>query len=332
MLTFTQAKLIHDVPNVWIYYYYLDLKVMLNGQNLKLRSFINSDTTPSLCLFQQKGVYRWKDFSSGEGGSAVDLVICKHFHETGEFLDYIPACKKIVQDYNEYVKIHGIFKAEKIESHTLTYEMSAKFEVKPWGELDDEFWYNRYGIRESHAKKFNIYPLRSYQLQKTYAEYVKTYPEITGEYIYGYFTESGELYQIYQPYVKEMKFIKLKRCIQGLDQAVGVYDILIIGSCLKDIAVGDTLGLHVEWIAPPSESTLLGVEEIKQLRTKYKYIFTLFDNDDPGIKAMKRYQNLYDIDYIIFPYEKDLSDCREVHGFNFLKRELIIRINKKLNE
>jgi len=42
--------------------------------------------------------------------------------------------------------------------------------------------------------------------------------------------------------------------------------------------------------------------------TKYKKIFVLFDNDEAGIRSMKRYKEKYDFDYVVLDMEKDLSD------------------------
>jgi hypothetical protein len=37
---------------------------------------------------------------------------------------------------------------------------------------------------------------------------------------------------------------------------------------------------------------------------------------------MKRYKELYDLDYIILPLEKDLSDSVKVHGVDYVKEYL----------
>jgi hypothetical protein len=40
----------------------------------------------------------------------------------------------------------------------------------------------------------------------------------------------------------------------------------------------------------------------------------MFDNDVAGMKAMKKYKDLYGIPYIYFTVEKDMADCVKEHG------------------
>ena len=68
---------------------------------------------------------------------------------------------------------------------------------------------------------------------------------------------------------------------------------------------------------------------LKNIIPKYEKIFVLFDNDEPGIKSMKRYKEKYDFDYVILDMEKDLSDSIKVHGLT-KTREVLLPLLKKL--
>ncbi len=332
MITFATANRIADVPVEWVYQHYLKIKHPLNGQLVKIRSFINSDSTPSLCLFPKNGIYRWKDFSSGEGGSHVDLVITIA-KNCGLKLNYIQACRKIVEQYNAYIKEHGIFKPSTVEAELTDYDLKADYEIVEWQDTDTMFWKDRFTLDEDDLCYFNVYPLKWYQLSKQYLTHTQTYKKVEDTNIYGYFTDQGDLYQIYQPYNDNMKFIKLMKYIQGLDQLeLGVHKIVIIGASLKDIACCAKLNLPIQFIAPPSESTFLSAEDIEFLKAEFEFVFTLFDNDAAGIRAMKRYKELYDIDYIYIPFEKDTAEIMENCGADVLKYELITRVNKKINK
>lgn len=65
---------------------------------------------------------------------------------------------------------------------------------------------------------------------------------------------------------------------------------------------------NAEAIAPDSENTMIPEHVINALKHKYKSICTLFDNDPAGLESMKKYQDKYDIPYVILPISKDLSD------------------------
>ena len=61
---------------------------------------------------------------------------------------------------------------------------------------------------------------------------------------------------------------------------------------------------------------------LENLKTKYKKIITLFDNDEAGKAAVNKYNKLYNIPGIISPLCKDISDAMKEHGFDSLHKEL----------
>ncbi len=92
-----------------------------------------------------------------------------------------------------------------------------------------------------------------------------------------------------------------------------------------------TLGIgNAEAIAPDSENTVISEGIMKKYMHKYAKIIVLFDNDEPGIEASKAYQKRYSFDYLILPFEKDISDTVKARGvqetrnivFNLIKSKL----------
>ena len=75
--------------------------------------------------------------------------------------------------------------------------------------------------------------------------------------IYGYYDKMGEIYKIYQPKQKSLKFIKVKSHLQGLDQLKYNKDFLIICSSLKDALCVLSFNFGLEAIAPDSENTMI---------------------------------------------------------------------------
>lgn len=76
---FKTKNLVHDVKNVpvpWIFQHFCSIKEKLNGQDIKIKSMFNTkERTPSMCIYTDVyNTYRYKDFSTGKGGSAIDLV------------------------------------------------------------------------------------------------------------------------------------------------------------------------------------------------------------------------------------------------------------------
>ncbi len=130
--------------------------------------------------------------------------------------------------------------------------------------------------------------------------------------------------------MKEHKFIKVGSYLQGSEQLEG-HSFLIICSSLKDALTLKSANLKIDVIAPDSENTLIKKEVIEDLKEKYKKVITIFDNDEAGIKAMKTYKDTYDLDFVYFPMEKDISDAVKAHGYSQAFSVLIPLINKKLN-
>ena len=71
---------------------------------------------------------------------------------------------------------------------------------------------------------------------------------------------------------------------------------------------------------------------IEHLKKKYKKIITLFDNDDAGKTAIKKYSNMYKLDGMIFPTAKDISDAMKENGFGYVHNILQPLLKRILNK
>lgn len=306
--------------------HYCKLDEKLTGQDIKIKSVFNpKEKTPSMCIYvyPKTGRYVYKDFSTGNGGSGVALVQ-KLFH-----LDFYHASAKILEDYNNYLLLNNG------DAHRITeFKIRSKFTVtshviRKWNARDQKFW-SEFNISSGLLEHYNVKPLSSYTMSKEEDGELKSL-EIKGLMLYGYFTNEGVLYKIYQPKVKEHKFIKIKDYLQGSDQLTDG-DCLIIASSLKDAMVMQSLGLKCNFIVPDSENTPIKPAVIEDLKSKYRVILTLFDNDDAGIAAMKKYKELYDINYVYFDLEKDVADAVKMHSAVVVRKKLVPLINTKLNQ
>ena len=105
--------------------------------------------------------------------------------------------------------------------------------------------------------------------------------------------------------------MKINSYIQGMDQLKFNKPYLIITSSLKDGMCLKKFRYPVEFISPDSEGSVIREEVIRNLKTKYKGIACMFDNDTAGNKAMEKYKELYDIPSLLLPMEKDL-----LHGLH----------------
>ena len=321
---FNTKDLVHDikgVPVTWIFEHFCVLKEKLNGQDVKFKSIFNpGERTPSMCIYtDQYNTYKYKDFSTGKGGSAVDLV------KEMTHLSFHKTCQLIVETYNDFV-LHnnGGYDIEKFQKAS-KYKVTS-YKVRDWSTQDQYFW-TQFNIGSKLLEAHNVKPLESYCMTKDDDELC-----IKGLYLYGYFKEDGTLYKIYQPKTLDKKFIKVTDYIQGMHQCTGEKHLLITSS-LKDVMSIKSLKLSLDVIAPDSENTMLKKDLMEELRNKYSKIIVMFDFDQAGIEAMQKYKEKYPfIEITVLPMSKDVSDSIKDSGAKEVRTRLVPILAKKLND
>lgn len=296
---------IEEVPVTWIYEHYCNLTERLTGQDVKIKSVLNArDNDPSFFIYYKDGRYKWKDFSTGSGGNEIQLIIDLHK------LSFTESVRKIVKDYSEFLVKTKNGYALPVFREQDRYELGS-VKTRNWNNLDAVYW-SQYGIGSEILERFNVKPIEEYTFISTNRD--KNNLVIRGNYMYGYYTSSNKPYKIYRPKAIDYKFIKVQDYIQGTDQLYFTKPYLVICSSLKDAMCLYAFGYNIEVVAPDSENSIIRPEVINLYKQKYKGICTLMDNDTAGLKAMERYQQLYDIPYLHLKVEKDLSDAVKTHG------------------
>lgn len=319
-----------DIPDEWIYKWYAkehgrEIHQPFDRRTIKIRSFVNRDTVPSLCIFynERKKAYCWKDHSSEQSGDAIAFVQ-NLLHKT-----YQVTVDTILKDWEVFLSLGGVrdqydhINAE-IQPSSMVYEAK----IRPWLQRDLDFWY-QWHIKSKTVLKYNISPLDSYTMYKG-AEPILHFGNVKN--VFGYYCEEYGLYQIYNPENRECKYLNSKHdYLVGRDQLEFKHKTCIIVSGLKDLMALDSVDLNIELVAGKSENTLISAHHINLLKSKYDHIFTMFDNDEAGMKAMIRYKKIYDIDYIRVTLEQDLALNNRMRNLEFLKAHYAFLINQKIN-
>lgn len=321
---FITKNLCYDIKNVpvaWIFQHFCNLNEPLIGQDVKIKSLFNlSERTPSMCIYlNNNNIYKYKDFSTGKTGSALDLVM-----EISN-LSFPNASKLVIETYNNYIINNEEFSVGEFKKVS-KYKVN-KYTFRNWTTHDQLFW-TQFNIGSSLLNNHNVRPLESYELTKDESSELC----IKGLYLYGYFKNDGTLYKIYQPKNVDKKFIKVNSYIQGYEQ-LSNYDNLIITSSLKDIMAIKSLKLKIDIIAPDSENTMINSEIISELLEKYKNVIVMFDNDDAGIVSMKKYKELYPcIKTGLLPMSKDPSDSIKDFGAREVRNRIVPILDKKIQD
>lgn len=325
-----------DIPEQWIYRFYLDqvgvpVREPMDGRRITIKSIFQKERTPSFILYVRGGKYRWKDFSSGRSGNAWELVKQILTRKTQQELKYPEIYRHVRNDYRQWMNDNGHFEEEALDTDHFLYDLKCETKTRPWNSHDFAFW-RTFNIGESLLDEYNIVPLAKFQLVRVFPDKITKYLRpYSGDFSYGFFSQNGDLIKIYNPLCEDFKHITLKKQILGLDQLKNVNKNLIIGSSMKDILAMKSLGLALDFVAPLAESILISGQDIDYLKSIYENIFTLFDNDKAGVQSMIMYKKTYDLPYIYLPHYKDVAEFISKDDTIYVKHEIAIRINKKLN-
>jgi hypothetical protein len=299
---------IDSIPSTWIFQHYCNITEDLHGQDVTIYSVFKTEKTPSMCIYYDGAVYKFKDFSSGNQGTGVDLVMKL------KGLRYHDAMVRIMNDYTNKPKEGTEVIVKKQEKFKVTNHVKRK-----WNQNDVNFW-TKFNIGSATLSKYNVFPLKEYTMTKTLDGKLE---EITtnGQYLYGYFKATGDLYKVYQP-LRSRKFINVATYIQGSEQLTYSAPLLVICSSLKDMMTLDTLQFDLESVAPGSENSMLTKPVLSAYSLKYKGIMTFFDNDEAGQSSMHKYKEKYGIPGIFLKMSKDLSDSVRDFGVTKTKQYL----------
>lgn len=317
---------ISEVPEAWIYKHYykylskehVDIHQPFDGRIIKVRSLTNRDTNPSLCFFYKNSRYLWRDFSQGQGGNAIRFV-AYHYNKSDGV-----AINMITRDYELYLNSGEIPSGETQIYCSEIKRPEFKVESKMYGYEDLKIW-EHHKINLGILNRFKIKALSEYQMKRG-NETLK----FEGN-IYGFFNSKG-CYQIYQPFIQKAKYIQIDTSyLIGSEQLEFKYNVCAIISGLKDIAAITAVNINCEYVAPPSENTLLSKDNVEFLKSKYLFVVSMLDNDEAGLRAMRLYKKMYDIPYIHVNMKKDLALNNIHYSLDGLRYAYTKLINDKIN-
>lgn len=323
---------IAEVPAEWIFETYCGISTPLRGQSIKMKSLFNpADNNPSMFIFNKFGQYYFKDFSTGKSGTGVRLVA-----ELENITDYA-ASRLIIDTYN---------KVQKNRDYKVVNDLGSlnKFEFankRAWFASDLEYW-KQFNISQELLENNGVFALESSTFSKKQPNGEINFYTIRKTGMYGYYkaclkyystvSAAPQIYKIYQPSSKVMKFMNIDYSGDGYSALGnnwwrrGVLKItnqkVIIVSSVKDGLSLLSCGYSDYLIlVPHSESSVIDFYRESKYRMEGKN-YILFDNDEPGQQYQKRYLDLYGKDYIIpleLPLSKDISDSVRDFGVDKVK-------------
>ena len=246
-------------------------------------------------------------------------------------IPYDRVLERIYNDLNGINSTLYILKSKKYKQQQST-KSKIECRIREWRDYDIKFW-ESFGISLPWLKFGEVYPLDYVFITKGDNRY--TFPAEKHAYAYVERKDGKVTLKIYQPYSKTRKWINNSNSsVWDLwTQLPQTGETLIITSSRKD-----ALCIWENTLIPATsmqgEGYIPKQSVIDELKSRYKNIYILFDNDfdkedNPGKQYAEFLSKTFDIPYLLIPSEykaKDPSDFVKKYGREKLKtliKELI---------
>ena len=288
------------------------------------------DVRPSFSLQERGGVVFWKDFGTGDSGTAVTLM-AKLWH-----VSYPEALLKIKLDTEDRIPRFSLIRRYKGKIH-LTSSSDIQVKVRDWKDWDIQFW-NSFGIPIAFAEWCNVHPVSHAFFTKVIDGRNRTVTVPMDKYAYAYFEwkDGKQSIKLYQPYSQTMKWLsKHDSSVWDLwKQAFAFADMqsnesVIVTSSRKD-AMCLWYNLRVPAVSMQGEGYLPKPQVMQQVIDRFKTVYLWYDNDfkhatdNPGQDNAAKLISLYpSLRNICIPSElqcKDPSDLVKTFGTQILKQ------------
>lgn len=303
--------ILNKIPQEQLMEHYLGIPVKKG----LFKSPLRQDNHETCAFYWNKnGDLIFKDFSGAFSGNFVSVVMEK-------FQCSFPKALQIIGNDFGLIQNKNLIKNEPELVYTGTKFEEQKsaiiqVEIRPFQEYELKWW-GSYGITEEILKKFNVFSCKNVFLNGNLFHLETPAQRVFG--YYGGLKDDIEQWRLYFPGKKKYKFLSNWRAtqIQGAKQLPKEGgDILVITKSLKDCMTFYSLGITA--IAPNSENLFITEAQYEKLKTKFKHIVLLYDNDLPGIQGMHKIKKAHpELTVMFIPrkYEaKDISDFRKKYG------------------
>ena len=278
-------------------------------------SKLRADKNPTVGLYRNsRGRLIMKDFGSDFSGDCFTYVMAL-FN-----VSYYMALQIIANDFGLIHRNDLKINKPKILPTGTKFEeqKSAVIQIQTrkfnQTELD---WWGRYGISHSTLNHFRVYPVDAVWLNGNLF-----YTNTSNQPVFGYYggiKDGIEQWRIYYPKRTIGKWISNWKStyMQGIHMLPESGDYLVITKSLKDVMCLYEFGIPA--IAPCSENLFLTEAQYNRLKTKFKHIYLLYDNDLAGIRSTNKIRKEFpDIRYLLLNRKdaKDFSDYRKAFGYS----------------
>lgn len=283
---------------------------------------IHYETSPSFSVYEFKNMLLFKDWGMSTAGHKPEhLVMALHSVD-------IDTAKAMLDEELPELKIKRQERYNlEIQEHPLTQE-----EIK---------WWSQFNVTERTLRKHNCYGVESLYCERRWGkDYLYRYDPLFPCFSY----RSGDNWQYYQPEIgtRPKKFWRVGTFIGGWDQLPYTGDTVVIVSGAKDgFVFHEATGIPILWGS--GEGAYRQFQpKVKELKRRFKNVFTLFDPDPAGQTATEIFSAnrvpkghpllIPPIGFKYLDLERDIADLSREYGLDFIKNRIINRIERDRNK
>ena len=291
----------------------------INSVPIIMLSPLRKDKNPSLSIFRlPDGNIGYKDFGTGEKGIVYDLL-SKLWN-----ISIKQVYRRIIDDYSpSNTLINKTKRQRKLRKSCTTLNVK----TREWRDWDLEYW-NKYGISKEWLEYAEVHPISTlfFNNDKT------TIPAEKYAYVYVERKDNKVTLKVYQPYSERFKWIsKHDSSVWDLWTKIPITgDKLIITSSRKDaLCVWSNSGIPS--LSLQGEGYIPKESVINELKSRYKDIYVLYDNDfqsdvNHGRLYGKHLSEMFNLKQIEIPDKyksKDPSDLCMNYGREVVRNVIL---------
>lgn len=304
--SFSDEEILDKIPETELAALYLNISRL----PCTISNPIRKDKRPSFGLYTTPdGRVRYRDFATNESGTLIEFL-CEYFGMTKEQLKS-KIFKEITQKGTiSTVKVATVYSEIKDKANPRQSHLECK--TRKWQKRDIEYW-KSFGIPVNWLKWAEVYPISHTIITVGNKRYVFGTDPLA--YVFVEHKEGNTTLKVYQPLNKSgRKWLnKNDKSVIGLWTKVPpMADKIVICSSLKDaLCLSANTGIPAIYIQ--GEGYSISKTAQKSLRSRYKHIYILLDNDKPGLADAEKLAAETGFTNIILPEVEGAKDISDIY-------------------
>jgi hypothetical protein len=306
----TSEYILENISDYQIFKFYFPEYDFKGNTNSPLRK----DDLPSFSIFysEKYGKLLFYDHATKDKGDCF-VFVSQLFR-----INYFEALCKICADFGlsdvslptEFKKsIRKRVPRKDVDYSTINKVISIRVKTKPYTK-EELLWWSSQGIGLETLQKYNVFSIKKVFINSWI---------INTDFSFGYLEAKDGIYtwKIYSPLNLENKWINNadKSVIQGFSQLPETGDTLIISKSLKD-SMSIIENNNIYSCSIQSESGDIKLSVMSELKSRFKDIYLLMDNDKAGLRYGNELGIKHNIKTIFIPntHWKDYTDMFKAIG------------------